>query len=621
MAKLTGFTPIQGAPFGTGVFETEDGQAFQAHSPDDAAQFMPPPQPDMRLASTNPADVYATPEWQAQQTAHPPVPQQQADIVPQMGPPETELTRQQSDKTAPQAQAAHQQPNNLEAEFAARSQPDINAMMRGNTSEKPAKRETLDSRFGGGAVPKGMTVNQQNLKYSDAGIAYTPEEREARAEASINESMARQQTAQSQIEIERARGALASEQADRSVREVQQAQAAKRRIQESYDLRRTAVEAEIDDAATQKIDRNGIFKDSGTLGVLGAALAQGFGAYAASVLHTPNYAQQMIDSAVERDIAAQRDQVQRKGAAANNKLARLMNDHHIGIDEATQRLTQGQQRLADLQTLELAHATKQEDIKNNYNEWYAGRQKARLDEDRHFSEIAAGKQSGEVVLKKAAVAGAGSNIPPILKAVYGNNPQEIEKAFARYQAEGGKGGVEGFLDQTKKIGTKMYDGGGGGGGGVDVKLRGAQQGQLVKEKESEAAGRIQAERYGLELNPETGEYEVPSNLGGAYEFLTNKLGRIAQTQGSHQRFNTSETMADTWAGSTTQGVPDTETKHRYRTITDTDNPWKMAAAINEARRAGRVASKATYAVAGKSVVKSDVKGQSKDDNEEDREEE
>jgi hypothetical protein len=77
----------------------------------------------------------------------------------------------------------------------------------------------------------------------------------------------------------------------------------------------------VEDHASSKVNPNRIFANP-VAGILGA-FAAGAGAYAAAINKSPNFAQEAISQAIDRDIRAQEAQIKLKGEKADNLLGRL----------------------------------------------------------------------------------------------------------------------------------------------------------------------------------------------------------------------------------------------------------------------------------------------------------
>lgn len=122
------------------------------------------------------------------------------------------------------------------------------------------------------------------------------------------------------------------------------------KIQSEYNAKRSEVQREVDSIAQRRVDPGRLFRDKGTGGVILAALSVGLGAFGASLTKGPNYAQQIIDNAIDRDIRSQEDQIRRQGAAANNALADISRKYDLTLDESRVTLKEFGQRYAAAQS-------------------------------------------------------------------------------------------------------------------------------------------------------------------------------------------------------------------------------------------------------------------------------
>lgn len=101
------------------------------------------------------------------------------------------------------------------------------------------------------------------------------------------------------------------------------------------------------DAVTQmKVDPNRLFREKGALASIGSALAVGLGAFGSALAKTPNYANEIVQGAINRDIAAQEDEIQRKGANANNAMANFVKTYGLTLDESRELAKSTQLRYA-----------------------------------------------------------------------------------------------------------------------------------------------------------------------------------------------------------------------------------------------------------------------------------
>ena len=119
-----------------------------------------------------------------------------------------------------------------------------------------------------------------------------------------------------------------------------------------------------------EIEPNRIFKNTSTGAKILAAISVGLGAYAAGMTGGRNYAMEIIDSAIENDIQAQKLELQQKGAAIDDK-RNLLNDLiNQGMSESEAEeasrlmLLQKAKRTLDERLLDIKDARMKEDAKN-----------------------------------------------------------------------------------------------------------------------------------------------------------------------------------------------------------------------------------------------------------------
>lgn len=86
----------------------------------------------------------------------------------------------------------------------------------------------------------------------------------------------------------------------------------------------TAADAEF---SKSRVDSRRLFKgEGGALRAIGAAIAAAGGAYAATIGRTENFALDIINKAIDDDIAAQKQDIATKGEAADNAMAQFVRD-------------------------------------------------------------------------------------------------------------------------------------------------------------------------------------------------------------------------------------------------------------------------------------------------------
>jgi len=131
-----------------------------------------------------------------------------------------------------------------------------------------------------------------------------------------------------------------------------------------------------------QVDPNRLFRDNPIAGI-GAAIATALGAYGAALAGTQNFAQQIIDNAIARDIDAQKSERDKLGTAADNALTRL--EGYFGDRrQAEVALEQLQRGAAEKQRAAMIARTNVPDLQAKYQAFLMEQQKAKLERDRQF---------------------------------------------------------------------------------------------------------------------------------------------------------------------------------------------------------------------------------------------
>jgi hypothetical protein len=613
---LAGFDQDAEAPDGWGTIHFDDRPSLPGYLP---PEQRPQAQPDMRLAMSNPADVYASPDWQGSQGD---VSDQIGAKVsrPDVGPimsPAPEMPPEQQISPAPQ-QVYSQGPAVSEMPKAPVGPPASAAagpaVPRPTSPVAPPRapmpvQPAPQQQPGQPVVPKGMQLASQSVTSTDAQRRITPEEQAARAEMSLNQSLTRKEIADRTAYNEAMQAKAIGEQLPELRQQVAEQQRAREQVRAEYRAKRQAAQAEVDEAVNKKVDPNKFYSDRGVLGSILVSVAQALGAYGATLGRTPNFAQKIIDDAINNDIATQRHNIEQKGLGAKNKLSELMQSYNLDIDEASSMLRSSQQQLADRQTMALAHATKSQDIIDNYNTWYADRQAQRVEQGIAEENAAEGKLSKKLEYRKPTGTGGpgGTKLDEFAQKL----GYPTYSALAADDAAKKKANPDHTWNDTVRDAAEAVKAKGGGGPGGDIKVSPRLQGMLVKDKTINETAKERAAQYGL-VRGEDGKWTVPSILGGAAQWATSAAGEKIGTPGAAGRRATRETIVDERASAAAQGKPDAETMQVYRHQESTNNPWAIAAQLNEAERAGKAQEEAIVDTAKRSRVS----GVREDDDEE-----
>jgi len=261
---------------------------------------------------------------------------------------------------------------------------------------KPAvTKEQLESQ-----ATQAVQMPTQSEVVVEGGFPVDEDYLEAQSQLSIDRRLAAQEAADRAAAAAEQERDLELENVARTAERVrvqqEQADEAERRVQQDqclYDETRRVFRE-------SKVDPNRIFSGvKGTVAAIFSAVAQGLGAYGATLGRTPNYAQQIIQAAIDRDIAAQEKEIQVRGEAANNALSQLTRS--LGDrQQAKILLEQLQKDYVSSQRAQIAAATKRDDIIARAQEWDINEQQRLLENQQLYLERARGK----VVQRVAATA-------------------------------------------------------------------------------------------------------------------------------------------------------------------------------------------------------------------------
>lgn len=128
---------------------------------------------------------------------------------------------------------------------------------------------------------------------------------------------------------------IAQHQAETQQEQLRAAEAKRIAIEDAYNKKQASLQSEQDAVTNQKVDPKRLFSgDGGTLYAITSTLAVALGAFGASMTGGPNYAQQIVNASIQRDIDAQYDAIKRKGENANNAMSNFMRAHGMDVDEA-----------------------------------------------------------------------------------------------------------------------------------------------------------------------------------------------------------------------------------------------------------------------------------------------
>ncbi len=192
--------------------------------------------------------------------------------------------------------------------------------------------------------PENLNANRRAVRVAQTvsgGLEETPEEKAERLEAErtrkrqneadmadLNAANAEMTAAAEQRRTDAYNATLAAD------IERRDAENRRRKIDADYESKRASAQKELDAANEMKVDPDRFFREKGTASRVLSAIGVALGAYGASVNGGPNFALEIVNKSIDRDIDAQMDEIRRKGAAANNAVSELSRRYDLSVDEA-----------------------------------------------------------------------------------------------------------------------------------------------------------------------------------------------------------------------------------------------------------------------------------------------
>lgn len=166
-------------------------------------------------------------------------------------------------------------------------------------------------------------------------------------------------------------------------------------------------------AMAQQVDPTHLFSGvSGTIGAIASIIGQGMGAYAAAKLGGPNFAQQIVQAAIDRDVHAQEVNIRNNRETANNQLAEIY--QRLGnMEQSKAVLRQMQSDWVSTQMGSIAARDKAQDVQLAHQEWEAQNQAARAEEERKFLAESYGKHTMRVSQEFAYPQAGGTRAPTL----------------------------------------------------------------------------------------------------------------------------------------------------------------------------------------------------------------
>ncbi len=356
MAKLVDFEQDPVAPDGYGVFHFDAGDSQYAFEPDLAAQVSKTKgaldaAPDMRVAGPGGGEA--------------PLPGPVAPPPPGIEVANQAIGQALANRAAEQAQPMPQAP----------PPPPSPQEMAGTARDVMGQRAAADIIRGTkrtyapgspGVDPNRMvdqgvmvpTTASETFESQNA-LPYSPEAARERLGAS---HMVQQATlADMELNRQQTENQLASQRAlaPRLQQAAADAENNQNRVIGAYRVDRARLQQDLEKyEKTAHVNPSKYFQDRSVFATIGLAIAQGLGAYATTKTGAPNFAYEMTQKAIDRDIAAQRDEIEAGRASRRNSLAQMMDDYGFDLQQAEAATRLAMTKSAEVQAQMFASESK-----------------------------------------------------------------------------------------------------------------------------------------------------------------------------------------------------------------------------------------------------------------------
>jgi hypothetical protein len=563
---IVGFRQDPGAPPGAGFFRGSDGKEKYAYAPDVAAKFAGAapqmglqPLPDARLA------LGALPPTEARLAAGgapPGVPPSMSDAAPNFGPPAPPGgVPQGAARTIPSAPMPPPPSTELP------QQP-------GPNMQQEAVGDILRSVANGPVGPKrpaGWHPKSQSVTV-EQGAPYSEEQANDRAQAEANVQRAHLASTQAYADQQEAQAAAIGLQKEKIQTDLQEAQGKQNAKQQMYDDERARVQGLMDATTSQQVDPGRWFKKN-TFGGVMAIIGQAMQNFASIKMgHGPTNA--ALDSIIDRDVAAQRADIEQGRVKTGNAL-HMLNTQFRDLDQSQAALKMIQQKAVDAEIARQAALHNSQDARSKTGEWIAQRGQDFVKSEQAFQNAAMGKTTIKTDQAYQPATGGGITDPLERLKRMGIGAEQLRKmGVPEEQIAKGLG-----LPST---------------GGKDVKQEAQAYG---KEIEASKANEVLSSLAPVEamLNKYAGQDKVPGI--GPENIATRVYRGVADTVGgqgtaekqlySDEERNNRQTFefmkADVRHAITGAGMSDTERKNLDDMVEKARTPSDLRNAVNTLR--------------------------------------
>jgi hypothetical protein len=320
---------------------------------------------------------------------------------------------------------------------------DPSAFINAPVVTKGVSREDLQKKAAGAvAIPK---TGEETV---EAASPYDTDAAEARANANLDLRLVKQQQAEALAQRAERDAQVFDQQAAIAAVRMQHEQQKQQLVDDGVQQDAAAAREFRDQVAKQQVDPGRLFSgDLGAFHTVSAVIGNALGAFAAAGGGSPtvngrraaaggtNYAGQIINAAIERDIRAQEVNIrtnQENSANQLNDIYRRLGD----MNQAKTVLRQMQQDYAGLQMKSLAAKDGSQDAVMAHQEWEASNAADRAEQERKFLADSYGKHTIKVAQSFVSPQAGGERMP-----TYQEQLAKAE-ALAKFQGVG--------LDQEQK---------------------------------------------------------------------------------------------------------------------------------------------------------------------------
>jgi hypothetical protein len=293
------------------------------------------------------------------------------------------------------------------------------------------------------ATPAHWTPKGQTTETEHEGAAFTQKDVDQLVESSKAQGEAAKNYA-------KAVGNRADEEALR-IQRIKDDQWAAR---QEFLTNREAAQRDIDKAAKGESDPNHWFHSQSTFGQIVTTFGQLVSAFTSAYTNRPTLPAEMMQKTMDRDIRSQEDALNRKGAAANNRLSQLMTEYKMDREDAIDTLRQEQEQLMSAVGKQFAGATNSKEVMAAWQQQDAQRQanvqaQVRAMADRNAGKV---KTTGTEAFTPAQSGGGGGPSLDLMGKRLALEKSAAEVAKLRGEAAGG--GKE-TQAEAQKFGQEM----------------------------------------------------------------------------------------------------------------------------------------------------------------------